>query len=180
LAHGVVLHADVDAFFASVEQRDDPSLRGQPVIVGGGVVMAASYEARRFGVRSGMAGSRARRLCPQAIVVPSRFAAYAEASRAVFAVFARTAPVVEAMSIEEAFLEIGVLARTTAPAIARRGLTCIGLTVTNLVDLDGGTQLTLSTAAGARSSIGPAAPMGTTCRSPPAASPPPSSSPPPR
>ncbi len=118
----VVLHADADAFFASVEQRDDPTLRGKPVIVGGGVVMAASYEARRFGVRSGMGGSRARRLCPQAIVVPSRFAAYAAASREIFAVFERTAPVVEAMSIEEAFLEIGTLARTkgAARAVAQR------------------------------------------------------------
>ncbi|MFP5363611.1 MAG: DNA polymerase IV [Thermoleophilia bacterium] len=118
----VVLHADVDAFFASVEQRDDPALRGRPVIVGGGVVMAASYEARRFGVRSGMGGSRARRLCPDAIVVPSRFDAYVEASRAVFAVFERSAPVVEAMSIEEAFLDIATLARTKGAAreIARR------------------------------------------------------------
>ena len=112
----VILHADVDAFFASVEQRDDPSLRGRPVIVGGGVVMAASYEARRFGVRSGMGGSRARRLCPQAIVVPSRFEAYVEASRAVFAVFDQIAPVVEAMSIEEAFLDIGALAATKGAA----------------------------------------------------------------
>jgi DNA polymerase-4 len=112
----VILHADVDAFFASVEQRDDPSLRGRPVIVGGGVVMAASYEARRFGVRSGMGGSRARRLCPDAIVVPSRFEAYREASKAVFAVFERTTAVVEAMSIEEAFLEIGDLARTKGAA----------------------------------------------------------------
>ncbi len=114
----VVLHADVDAFFASVEQRDDPRLRGLPVIVGGGVVMAASYEARRFGVRSGMGGSRARRLCPQAIVVPSRFGAYVEASRAVFAVFERMAPVVEARSIEEAFLDISTLARTQGAARA--------------------------------------------------------------
>ena len=112
----VILHADVDAFFASVEQRDDPSLRGRPVIVGGGVVMAASYEARSFGVRSGMGGSRARRLCPQAVVVPSRFAAYIEASRAVFAVFAQIAPVVEAMSIEEAFLDISALAGTKGAA----------------------------------------------------------------
>jgi DNA polymerase IV len=112
----VILHADVDAFFASVEQRDDPSLRGRPVIVGGGVVMAASYEARSFGVRSGMGGSRARRLCPQAVVVPSRFAAYIEASRAVFAVLAQITPVVEAMSIEEAFLDIGALAGTKGAA----------------------------------------------------------------
>ncbi|HVF77635.1 MAG TPA: DNA polymerase IV, partial [Solirubrobacteraceae bacterium] len=114
----VVLHADADAFFASVEQRDDPSLRGRPVIVGGGVVMAASYEAKRRGVRSGMGGSRARALCPDAIVVPSRFAAYIEASKSLFAVFARTAPIVEAMSIEEAFLEIGTLARTKGAARA--------------------------------------------------------------
>ena len=112
----VILHADADAFFASVEQRDDPTLLGLPVIVGGGVVMAASYEARRFGVRSGMGGSRARRLCPQARVVPSRFAAYAEASRAVFAVFERTAPLVEAMSIDEAFLDIATLAQTKGAA----------------------------------------------------------------
>ncbi|HVF77666.1 MAG TPA: DNA polymerase IV, partial [Solirubrobacteraceae bacterium] len=114
----VVLHADADAFFASVEQRDDPSLRGKPVIVGGGVVMAASYEAKRRGVRSGMGGSRARALCPDAIVVRSRFAAYVEASKSLFAVFERTAPIVEAMSIEEAFLEIGTLARTKGAARA--------------------------------------------------------------
>jgi DNA polymerase IV len=132
----VILHADVDAFFAAVEQRDDPSLRGRPVIVGGGVVMAASYEARRFGVRSGMGGSRARRLCPQAIVVPSRFAAYAEAGRAVFAVFARFSPVVEGMSMEEAFLDIGTLAETKGAAreIGRRLRRAVreevGLTIT--------------------------------------------------
>lgn len=112
----VILHADVDAFFASVAQRDDPSLRGLPVIVGGGVVMAASYEARRFGVRSGMGGSRARRLCPQAVVVGSQWSAYVEASKAVFAVFEQTAPVVEALSIEEAFLDISSLATTTGEA----------------------------------------------------------------
>ena len=78
------MHADLDAFFASVEQRDDPGLRGRPVIVGGGVVLAASYEARAFGVRSAMGGGRARRLCPDAIVVHPRFSAYVEASRAVF------------------------------------------------------------------------------------------------
>jgi DNA polymerase-4 len=88
------------------------------VIVGGGVVMAASYEARRFGVRSGMGGARARRLCPDAIVVPSRFEAYREASKEVFAVFARTAAVVEAMSIEEAFIDIAGLARTKGAARA--------------------------------------------------------------
>jgi DNA polymerase-4 len=105
----IILHADVDAFFASVEQRDDPELRGRPVIVGTGVVMAASYEARGYGVRSGMGGARARRLCPQAIVAESRWSAYIEASRAVFAVFERTAPLVERLSIEEAFLDVGGL-----------------------------------------------------------------------
>jgi DNA polymerase-4 len=106
-----VLHADLDAFYASVEQRDDPSLRGKPVIVGGGVVLAASYEARAFGVRSAMGGSRARRLCPQAVVVSPRWSAYVEASRAVFAVFERTAPVVEGISIDEAFLDVSGLER---------------------------------------------------------------------
>jgi DNA polymerase-4 len=102
----VILHADVDAFYASVEQRDDPGLQGRPVVVGAGVVMAASYEARAFGVRGGMSGGRARRLCPQAIVATPRWAAYVEASKAVFAVFAQTAPLVEGLSIEEAFLDV--------------------------------------------------------------------------
>jgi DNA polymerase-4 len=106
----VILHADVDAFYASVEQRDDPGLRGRPVVVGAGVVMAASYEARAFGVRGGMNGGRARRLCPQAIVATPRWAAYVEASRAVFAVFAQTAPLVEGLSIEEAFLDVSGVA----------------------------------------------------------------------
>jgi DNA polymerase-4 len=101
-----ILHADLDAFFASVEQRDDPRLRGKPVIVGGGVVMAASYEARAFGIRSAMGGGRARRLCPQAVVVSPRFEAYVEASRAVVAIFEDTAPVVERVSIDEAFLDV--------------------------------------------------------------------------
>src|SRR6187455_2423548 len=78
-----ILHADLDAFYASVEQRDDPRLRGRPVIVGGGVVLAASYEAKAFGIRTAMGGGQARRLCPEAVVVPPRFSAYAEASRAV-------------------------------------------------------------------------------------------------
>jgi DNA polymerase-4 len=101
-----ILHADLDSFFASVEQRDDPRLRGRPVIVGGGVVLAASYEAKEFGVASAMGGARARRLCPHAAVVPPRMAAYSEASKAVFAVFERTAPVVEGISIDEAFLDV--------------------------------------------------------------------------
>lgn len=101
-----VLHADLDAFYASVEQRDDPALRGRPVIVGGGVVLAASYEARASGVRTAMGGSQARRLCPDAAVVAPRMSAYTEASRAVFAVFERFSPTVEALSIDEAFLDV--------------------------------------------------------------------------
>ncbi len=106
-----ILHADLDAFYASVEQRDDPRLRGRPVVVGGGVVLAASYEARASGVRSAMGGGRARRLCPEAIVVEPRWQAYVEASRAVFGVFERTAPLVEGLSIDEAFLDVRGLER---------------------------------------------------------------------
>jgi DNA polymerase IV len=101
-----ILHADLDAFFASVEQRDDPRLRTKPVIVGGGVVLAASYEAKAFGVRTAMSGRRARRLCPDAIVVPPRMSAYSEASKAVFRVFEDATPLVEALSIDEAFLDM--------------------------------------------------------------------------
>jgi DNA polymerase-4 len=117
-----ILHADADAFFASVEQRDDPSLRGRPTIVGAGVVMAASYEARAFGIRSGMWGGTARRLCPHARVVPPRFAAYTEASRALFDLFEETAPLVEGLSLEEAFLDVRGLERIsgTPPEIAAR------------------------------------------------------------
>ncbi|MDQ2748106.1 MAG: DNA polymerase IV [Pseudonocardiales bacterium] len=104
-----ILHADLDAFFASVEQRDDPRLRGRPVIVGGGVVLAASYEAKAYGVCSAMGGRQARQLCPHAIVVPPRFEAYSDASKAVFAVFADTTPIVEGLSIDEAFLDVGGL-----------------------------------------------------------------------
>ncbi|MDQ1426158.1 MAG: polymerase, partial [Acidimicrobiaceae bacterium] len=106
-----ILHADLDAFYASVEQRDNPRLRGRPVIVGGGVVLAASYEAKAFGVHSPMGGSQARRLCPHAIVVSPRMEAYSEASKAVFAVFADTTPWVEGLSIDEAFLDVGGLRR---------------------------------------------------------------------
>ncbi|GAA1736292.1 DNA polymerase IV [Aeromicrobium alkaliterrae] len=108
---GTVLHADLDAFFASVEQRDDPSLRGRPVIVGGGVVVAASYEAKRRGVRTPSNIRQALRACPEAVVVPPRFEAYSEASKRVFEVFADTTPQVEALSIDEAFLEVGGLRR---------------------------------------------------------------------
>jgi DNA polymerase-4 len=100
-----ILHADLDAFYASVEQRDDRRLRGRPVIVGGGVVLAASYEAKRRGVRTAMGGREARRLCPEAVVVSPRMSAYSEASRAVFEVFADTTPLVEGLSIDEAFLD---------------------------------------------------------------------------
>jgi DNA polymerase-4 len=106
-----VLHADADAFFASVEQRDDPRLRGRPVIVGGGVVLAASYEAKAYGIRTAMGGRQALRLCPHAVVVPPRFSAYTEASRAMFAVFEDTSPVVEGLSIDEAFLDVRGLER---------------------------------------------------------------------
>jgi DNA polymerase IV len=101
-----ILHADLDSFYASVEQRDDPRLRGRPVIVGVGVVLAASYEAKARGVRTAMGGGSARRLCPDAIVVSPRMSAYSEASKAVFAVFEDTAPVVEGLSIDEAFLDV--------------------------------------------------------------------------
>lgn len=106
-----ILHADLDSFYASVEQRDDSALRGRPVIVGGGVVLAASYEAKAFGVRSAMNGREARRLCPQAIIVSPRMEAYTEASRAVFAVFDDTSPLVEGVSIDEAFLDVTGLRR---------------------------------------------------------------------
>jgi DNA polymerase-4 len=105
-----ILHLDLDAFFASVEQRDDPSLRGRPVLVGGsgprGVVSAASYEARRFGCRSAMPTASARRLCPEAVVVKPRFEAYSAASEAVFDLMERTTPLIEPLSIDEAFLDV--------------------------------------------------------------------------
>ena len=106
-----ILHADVDAFFASVEQRDDPRLRDRPVIVGAGVVLAASYEAKALGVRTAMGISQARRLCPQATVVRPRMRAYAEASKAVYRVFDDATPLVEGLSIDEAFLDVRGLRR---------------------------------------------------------------------
>ena len=117
-----ILHADLDAFFASVEQRDHPHLRGRPVIVGIGVVMCASYEARARGVRGAMGGGEARRRCPDAVFVEPRVAAYSAASRAVFEVFDDTTPFVEGISIDEAFLDVGGLRRIAgSPAdIARR------------------------------------------------------------
>ena len=117
-----ILHADLDAFYASVEQRDNPKLRSRPVIVGGGVVLAASYEARACGVRTAMGGRLARRLCPEAIVVEPRISAYSEASKAVFEVFKDTTPLVEGISIDEAFLDVGGLKRISGSPveIARR------------------------------------------------------------
>jgi DNA polymerase IV len=117
-----ILHADLDSFYASVEQRDDPTLRGRPVIVGGGVVLAASYEAKAYGVRTAMGGAQARRLCPHAVVVPPRMNAYSRASDAVFEVFRDFTPVVEALSVDEAFLDVAGLRRVsgTPTQIAER------------------------------------------------------------
>ena len=106
-----ILHADLDAFYASVEQRDDPALRGRPVIVGTWVVLAASYEARAYGVRGAMGGARARRMCPDAVIVPPRMSAYEDASKAVFEVFEQTTPLVEGLSVDEAFLDVRGLRR---------------------------------------------------------------------
>jgi DNA polymerase-4 len=121
-AEATILHADLDAFYASVEQRDDPRLRGRPVIVGAGVVLAASYEAKACGVRTAMGGGQARRLCPQAVVVKPRMSAYSEASKAVFEVFEDSTPVVEGLSIDEAFLDVRGMRRIagTPTAIAAR------------------------------------------------------------
>ncbi|MDY6999253.1 MAG: DNA polymerase IV [Actinomycetota bacterium] len=112
-----ILHADLDSFYASVEQRDDPSLRGRPVIVGGGVVLAASYEAKAYGVRTAMSGRQARALCPHALVVPPRMAAYSQASAAVFEVFADTTPLVEPVSVDEAFLDVSGLRRVSGTPV---------------------------------------------------------------
>jgi DNA polymerase-4 len=113
----VILHADLDSFYASVEQRDEPRLRGRPVVVGAGVVLAASYEAKAYGVRSAMGGRQARELCPQAVVVPPRFDAYVEASKQVFAIFDATTPLVEGISIDEAFLDVGGLAAVSGTPV---------------------------------------------------------------
>ncbi len=134
-----ILHADMDAFFASVEQHDQPELRGLPLIVGGrggrGVVAAASYEVRRFGVRSAMPVRRALQLCPQAICVAPRFARYQQVSRQVFAVFARYTPLIEGLSLDEAYLDVTGSralhgdALSIAIAIKRQVLAETGLTV---------------------------------------------------
>ncbi|MGZ8583361.1 MAG: DNA polymerase IV [Actinomycetota bacterium] len=133
---GTILHADADSFYASVEQRDDPSLRGRPVIVGGGVVLAASYEAKAYGVRTPMGEVQARRLCPHAIVLTPRMDAYSAASTAMFEVFHDTTPFVEGLSIDEAFLDVGGLRRISgtpteiAVRLRREVLDRVGLPVT--------------------------------------------------
>ena len=133
---GTILHADADSFYASVEQRDDPSLRGRPVIVGGGVVLAASYEAKAYGVRTPMGQVQALRLCPDAIVVSPRMETYTGASKAMFEVFNDTTPFVEGLSIDEAFLEVGGLRRISgtpteiAVRLRREVLERVGLPIT--------------------------------------------------
>src|SRR6266508_3529417 len=135
-SEGTILHADLDAFYASVEQRDDSRLRGRPVIVGGGVVLAASYEAKACGVRTAMGGSRALRLCPDAVVVEPRMSAYADASKAVFDVFRDTTPLVEGLSIDEAFLDVRGMRRIAgtpteiAVRLRRRIREQVGLPIT--------------------------------------------------
>ena len=131
-----ILHADLDSFYASVEQRDDPSLLGKPVVAGGGVVLAASYEAKRLGVRTAMSEGAARRLCPDLIVVPARFEAYSEASRAVFDIFDETSPIVEGISIDEAFIDVSGMSRIAespeaiAAELRRRVSDEVGLAIT--------------------------------------------------
>lgn len=135
-----ILHADLDSFYASVEQRDDPTLRGLPVIVGGGVVLAASYEAKAYGVRTAMGGGQARRLCPQVIVVPPRMRAYTEASRAVFEIFRDTTPLVEPVSVDEAFLDVGGLGRVSGTPVQ------IGARLRERVRVDVGLPITVGIA----------------------------------
>jgi DNA polymerase-4 len=105
-----IIHVDMDAFYASVEQRDNPELRGKPLIVGGdarrGVVVAASYEVRKYGVKSAMPMARAMKMAPHALVVKPRFSAYSEASEQVFSIFERYTPLVEPLSLDEAFLDV--------------------------------------------------------------------------
>ena len=118
-----IIHVDMDAFYAAVEQRDDPGLRGVPLAVGGGrargVVAAASYEARRFGVHSAMPSSTARRRCPGLVFVPPRFDAYKAASRQIHAIFARYTPIIQPLSLDEAYLDV------TAPLLDRGSATAI-------------------------------------------------------
>jgi DNA polymerase-4 len=132
-----IVHVDMDAFYASVEQRDDPALRGKPVAVGGsrrGVVAAASYEARAFGVRSAIPMAHARRLCPSLVVVPPDFERYHAASERIFAIFQEVTPLVEPLSLDEAFLDVTEnawgepLGRTVAQRIKERIRAETGLT----------------------------------------------------
>ena len=131
-----ILHADLDAFYASVEQRDNPALRGRPVIVRMGVVLAASYEAKAYGVQTAMSGREAQRRCPSAIMVEPRMSAYTQASRDVFRVFDDTTPLVEGLSIDEAFLDVRglrhIAGTPTEIAIRLRSevLTRVGLRIT--------------------------------------------------
>jgi DNA polymerase-4 len=135
-SEGTILHADVDAFYASVEQRDDPRLRRRPVIVGAGVVLAASYEAKAHGVQTAMGGAQARRLCPRAVVVEPRMSAYADASKALFRVFEDATPLVEGLTIDEAFLDVRGLRRLSgtpaeiAVRLRRDVLERVGLPIT--------------------------------------------------
>ena len=134
-SRATILHADLDSFYASVEQRDDPSLRGKPIAVGGGVVLAASYEAKAYGVRTAMSGAAARRACPNLIEVPARFDVYTEASRQVFEIFRDTSPIVEPMSIDEAFIDVAGLWRIAgtpteiAAGVRRRVAADVGLPI---------------------------------------------------
>lgn len=112
-----ILHADLDAFYASVEQRDRPELQNRAMAVGGGVILSPSYEARRHGVRTAMNEGQARRLCPSIEIVEPRMEAYSEASRAVFEIFEDVSPLVEPLSIDEAFIDVTGLARLVGPDV---------------------------------------------------------------
>lgn len=135
LGRASILHADLDAFYASVEQRDRPELRGKAMAVGGGVILAASYEARSRGVRTAMPIGMARQCCPNLITVAPRMEAYTEASRAVFEIFDDTTPLVEPISIDEAFLDVSGLWRLVGPPgqiaaeLRRRVLDEVGLAI---------------------------------------------------
>ncbi|MGH1488387.1 MAG: DNA polymerase IV [Acidimicrobiales bacterium] len=130
-----ILHADLDAFYASVEQRDNSKLQGIPMAVGGGVILAASYEARRFGIRTAMTARQARELCPRIRIVEPRMAAYSEASEAIFEIFRDTSPNVEPLSIDEAFIDVTGLRRVygsdveIATELRRRAKAEVGLNI---------------------------------------------------